>query len=127
MCTADQVEVVFLQENADDIGTEGVAHSPFVVAPALDVDFRVRPQQVAEESLVWDVGGPDDASDLVEAVEFGTESAVHAYDLVVDDRCDRQAIEALGKRLPQLDAESSLALIVKAIYTIDRRALVIPT
>ena len=50
---------------------------------------------------------------------------MHGEDLLVDDGGDWQAIEAVCKRLPQLDVISTLALIVESVYTVDRGALVV--
>lgn len=52
---------------------------------------------------------------------------MHRENFLVDDCCNRQAIKAIGERLPQLDVIPSLALIVESIYAVDRRTLVIPT
>lgn len=52
---------------------------------------------------------------------------MHGEDFLVDDGGDGQAIEAVGKGLPQLDIVPSLALVVEAIDTIDRCALVVAT
>ena len=52
---------------------------------------------------------------------------MHGKDLLVDDGCDRQAIEAVGECLPQLDVISSLALIVKPVYAVDRCTFMVPT
>lgn len=50
---------------------------------------------------------------------------MHGEDLLVDDSGDRKAVETIGKSLPQLDVVATLALIVKAIDTVDRGALVV--
>jgi hypothetical protein len=50
---------------------------------------------------------------------------VHREDLLVDDGSDGQAVEAVGECLPQLDVVSSLALVVEAVDTVDRGALVV--
>ena len=52
---------------------------------------------------------------------------MHSEDLLIDDGSDGQAIEAVCECLPKLDVVSSLALIVEAVNTIDRRALVVAT
>jgi len=52
---------------------------------------------------------------------------VHGEDLLVDDGGDGQAVEAVGKRLPQLDVVPPFALIVESVDTIDRCALVVST
>jgi hypothetical protein len=50
---------------------------------------------------------------------------MHGEDLLVDDSSDGKAVEAIGKSLPQLDVVATLALVVKAIDTVDRGALVV--
>jgi len=52
---------------------------------------------------------------------------VHGEDLLVNDGCDWQAVEAIGKRLPQLDVVPPLALVVESVDAVDRRALVVTT
>lgn len=48
-----------------------------------------------------------------------------AENFLVDDRSDRQAIEAIREGLPELDVISPLAFVVKAVYPVYARALVI--
>jgi len=50
---------------------------------------------------------------------------VHAKDLLVDDRCNWKAIEAVRKRFPEPHTVSAFAFVKEAIDSIDRRALVI--
>ena len=50
---------------------------------------------------------------------------MHGEDLLVDDGRNRQAVEAIGESLPQLDVVPPLALIVEAVDTVDRSALVV--
>lgn len=50
---------------------------------------------------------------------------MHCEDLLVDDGGNRQAVEAIGKCLPQLDVVPSLALIVESVDAVDARALVV--
>ncbi len=50
---------------------------------------------------------------------------MHGEDLIVDDGCDGQAVEAVRKCLPQLDVVSALALVVEAVDAVDARALVV--
>ena len=52
---------------------------------------------------------------------------MHGEDLLVDDGGDWQAIEAVCKRLPQLDVISTLALIVETVDAVDGCALVVAT
>lgn len=62
---------------------------------------------------------------LITHLQVRTEAAVAAKDLLVNDRGDRQAIEAIREGLPELDVVSPLALVVKTVYPVYAGALVI--
>ena len=125
MRSADEVEVVAGQKLCDGVGAKSVGHAPVVLPPALDVFVRVRPQQVAQEAGVGDVRGARDALDLVQGLEFRGQPAVHAQDLLVDERGDGQAVEAVGEGLPEADRVAPLALVVEAVDAVDGGALVV--
>ena len=44
---------------------------------------------------------------------------MHREDLLIDDCSNGQAVEAVGKGLPQLDVVSALALVVETVYAVD--------
>lgn len=44
---------------------------------------------------------------------------MHCENFLVNDCCNRQAIEAIRERFPQLDVIPPLAFIIEAIYAID--------
>lgn len=50
---------------------------------------------------------------------------MHGEDLLVNDGGNGQAVEAVGKSLPQLDVVASLALIVETVDTVDGGTLVV--
>jgi hypothetical protein len=50
---------------------------------------------------------------------------MHCEDLLVDDSGDRQAVEAVGESLPQLNVVPSLALVVETINAVDRGTLMV--
>lgn len=52
---------------------------------------------------------------------------MHGEDLLVNDGSNRQAVEAVGECLPQLDVISSLTLVVEAVDAVDAGALVVTT
>lgn len=54
--TADQVHVVFLEESRDNIRAEGERDTTVVLAPASDVLVGVRPQEIAEQTTVGNLG-----------------------------------------------------------------------
>lgn len=52
---------------------------------------------------------------------------MHREDLLVNDRSNGEAVEAVGERLPELDVVPTFALIVEAVDAVDRGAFVIAT
>ena len=50
---------------------------------------------------------------------------MHAKNLLVDDGSDGKAVEAIGESLPKFDVVPSLALIIEAVDSVDRCALVV--
>lgn len=144
--TADQIHIVFLQKARDDVRSKSEGYTTVIFAPASNVLIRVRPQKIAKETAVRDLArcqyGPrtnfhictithisraHNAADLLHGVEIRTQATVHGEDLFVNNSSDRQAVEAIGECLPQLDIVPSLALIVETIDTVDRGALVVAT
>lgn len=71
------------------------------------------------------ISGSHDTANLFHRIQVGAETTVHGEDLLIDDGGNGQAVEAVGKRLPQLDVVTTLALIVEAIDTVDGGALVV--
>lgn len=50
MGSADEVQVVAVEELADNVGAEREGDAAVVLSPALHIFVRVRPQQVAQEA-----------------------------------------------------------------------------
>ena len=50
---------------------------------------------------------------------------MHGEDLLVDDRSNWQAVEAVSEGLPQLDVVSALALVVEPVNAVDGGTLVV--
>jgi len=147
MRTADEVHVVLLQEARNYIWTKGKADTSIVLAPSGNVLVWVGPKEIAEKTAVGNlswlacvvyrdshvdcdmdlthIGGSHHAPNLLHGVEIWAETAVHGEDLLVDDGGNGQAVEAVGKGLPQLDVVSSFALIVEAVDAVDGGALVV--
>ena len=60
-------------------------------------------------TCIWDIGGAHDASDLLHGLEVGREAAMATEDLLINDSCDGQAVEAVCECLPKLYVEPSFA------------------
>ena len=114
-----------LEKARDDVGSKRKRDAPVVLAPARDVLVGIGPEEVAEEARLGNVGRAHHPPNLVHRLEVGREAAVHAENLLVDDGRDRQAVEAVGKRLPELNVVPPLALVVEAVDPVDRGALVV--
>lgn len=52
---------------------------------------------------------------------------MHGEDLLIDNGCNRQAVEAVGKCLPQFNVVASLAFVVEAVDTVDGGTFVVTT
>jgi len=52
---------------------------------------------------------------------------MHAENLVFNERSNRQTVEDISERSPELDAVAAFALIIKAINAVDRTRLVVPS
>ena len=52
---------------------------------------------------------------------------MHTKDLFVHNGGHRQAVEAVGESLPELNVVTALALVVESIDAVDARALVVST
>jgi len=50
---------------------------------------------------------------------------MHAKDFLINEGSNREAVEAVGESLPELNVISSLALIVEAVDSVDGGALVV--
>ena len=115
------------QKLCDDILTKCEANASIILAPTDDVLIGIRPQQIAQQARVRYVSRPHNTLNLLHVLQLRGEAAMHAEDLLVDDRGNGQAVEAISERLPQFDVVTSLALIIKAVYSVDTGAFVIST
>lgn len=125
MGSANQIHVVFVEEFGDYFGSECKADSSIVLAPSHCVLVRVRPKEITKKTLVRNICRSHDTANLFHTLEIGTESTVTAKDLLVNNGSNGQAVETIGKRLPQFNVVAPLALVVEAVDAVNRCALVI--
>jgi len=109
----------------DDICSKHIAHTPIVVSPSLNVNLRIRPEQVTKQACIWDILWPMLLINHLKVVQIRTETSVHTENLVVDNSAYRDDVEAKSKLLPYLDIVPSFALIVEPIHSVDWLALVV--
>jgi hypothetical protein len=117
--------VVFPQESHNGVHTEDVGDASLVLLPTRCEDFRISPEEVNGYTLAGDFQRPRDLVELVKVFQFGTESAMHAEDLPLDDCGQRQEVKQLVEKFPYLDACLAFAFLVEAKEAIYARSLVI--
>ena len=79
MAPSNQVNVQLLSEVSHYVLIESITDASFTILVVLElVLLRVGPEQVAQQSLVWDVGGPFDHLYVSVLVQLLTQAAVHA-------------------------------------------------
>ena len=125
MCSANKIYIVFLEELLDDGLAKRVRDTAVVLSPTRLSFLRVRPKQVAEKAIFGHFGRPCDLLELGDGDELGAQAAMHADDLVIDQRGDWHAVEAILELFPDADGVAALALVVETIDTIDLTALVV--
>ena len=92
------------------------------------VRFRVGPQQIAEQPLVWYVVGLSRPPQLVYACDLLADASVHAQYFFVNQTTNGQVLEGLAEFAPNFNSvpiECSLATIAEPINLIDESALVV--
>jgi hypothetical protein len=115
---ADEVEVVGFEELRKYVGAEEIADaSLLVLVPALLLLDGVGPEEVAEHALGGDVGGTIEREYFFDLEEFGTDAAVHAEYLLLDDGGDGHGVEGVGENLPEFEGELALACIIWCLHS----------
>lgn len=51
---------------------------------------------------------------------------MHAQYLVINERCNGQAVEAIGEYLPQPNIEPPLTFVIETVDSVDLRVLMVP-
>lgn len=126
MGSADQVQLQVLQELLDHSLGEGEADATIIHRPTLiQITIRVTPQDIAQQTLLGNDAWSLDGGDVVDGLQGWTQATMHAQNAITDKGTHRQAVEAVREDLPQLDAVASLALIVKAVESINGVGFVI--
>lgn len=115
MSAGDQLQSIYVAEVASDLGSEDPPSSSCIDGPIFDV-LWVGPHQIAERSLMRDFNLAIDCPDLIDGLDFGAESTMHAEDLAINDCSNGQVIKDLSTVLPRVRvAILPINLIIKSI------------
>ncbi len=125
MRSADQIKIVLLVKLAHYVFSECEADTSIVIAIGIDTSLGVRPKQVAKKTSIRHISWTHNVFDLIQVLELGTQTSVHTENFLINDRCHGKAIKDIAEHAPKSDRESALALIVKAINSVDLGTLVV--
>ena len=99
--TADQIEIMLPEELLQLRPTEDVATATFILLPVSYVFIRVIPEQISHQALVRNVRWLWYLFDLIEAAHMHRYTAMHAHNLLVNQRHERHVVERVVECLPQ--------------------------
>lgn len=119
MTPANEVQFIFLQKLGNCISPESTRNTPITIGPALYSRIRIRPKQITEETIIWNLRGSFDLLNLIQLFQFWRESSMHANYLFVYECSNRQTIKAVSEYLPKPNIESPLTFVIKPINTVD--------
>lgn len=107
MSSADQIHVMLLKKFGNDFSTKGKGDASIAFAPTHRFLVRIRPQEIAEDTLVRYICRAGDLPDLFHGLKIWTQSTVAAENLLIDNCRNGQAIETVRKCFPKLDVTAS--------------------
>jgi len=125
MRSADQVDVIFLQETFDNCLAKGITHTTIILSPTSLSLFRVRPKQVAEKSILGYLSRPCYLLKLRHGNQLRTKTPMHAQNLIIYQCGNGHTVENILELFPDADAVASLALVIEPINPVDLTAFVV--
>ena len=125
MATADEVEIILIQELSDNISSKRTRDTSIAITPSFMLLIRIRPKQITKKTVVRNLSRPLNLPNLLQILQLRRQPPVHTQDLVVDEGGNGQTVEAVGEYLPQPDVEPPFAFVVEAVYPVDLRVLVV--
>lgn len=125
MSASDQFDVVDVTELAGDLRSEEPSRASWRESPSLDV-LRVRPEKIAERSLVRKLQSSFEKADLVEGLDVWRKTSVNAEDLSFNDSRNSEVIEDLNAVFPWVRVSVLAdAFIIEAVHSCDLSGLVV--
>lgn len=120
MTSTDQIQILVLQKRVNNVFRKDVTDASIIQTPSRrEFILRVRPQDIAQKTVVRHHCGPFDLGQFGYGGQFGTQSSMHADNPVVDQRGHWHTLEAIRKGSPETDAIATFALVVEAIDLVN--------
>jgi len=125
MSSGNQFETIHVVELSRNLVAKEPAGTTRANSPRLDV-FGVRPDKIAESTLVRNLLSTGNDANLVDGTDLGTQATVDTEELAVDDGSEDQKVENMAAGLPNGGVSILLlALLVESIDLSDLTRLVI--
>ena len=120
------VHFIDVEELPDYLCAERVSCASGREGELVALRVRVTPYQIGHGSLVRYLPEAIDDFDLIDAVDAGTQAAVHAENLVVDDDGEGEEVEHVGEVVPDVGvAVFAVAFGVEAVGLGNAAGLVV--
>lgn len=125
MSTSNSCQTISMVELFTDVLTEGVACATRRNTPAAAV-IRVRPEQIADRSLMRHFLNAIKLSNLVKSVDRWRQTTVKTENLILNNSGQGQVIEKLSEDFPHVSITIfTEALIVETVYLCDLARFVV--
>ena len=122
----DVIHFVDVEELLDHLCAKRVSCASGREGELIALRVRITPYQIGHGSLVRYLPEAIDDFDLIDTVDAGTQAAVHAEYLVVDDDREGEEVEHVGEVVPDVGvAVFAIAFGVEAIGLGDAAGLVV--
>lgn len=123
MGTADEVQIVLMQELGHHFWAKGKWHTSVVLSPAQNILVWIRPEQITQQTLVRHISGAHDASDLLHGLKVRWQSwTQQQWKVQINTRLSRSTAITHGWGLHGL-ADSRASMIqgqIRAAYVKGR-------
>jgi len=123
--SADQINVIFLEEILNYSLSKRVTHSSVILAPARLALLRVTPKQVAEQAVLRHFCRAGNLLELSHSDKLGRKSTVHTENFVIDEGRNRHTVEHILEFLPEANRIPTFAFVVESVDPVDLTALVV--
>lgn len=70
MCAANQIKVMLSEEFRHDLGTKSVTYTTIIISPRSYILIGIRPEQIAQQSLVWNVSRSGYSPNLIHVMKI---------------------------------------------------------
>lgn len=125
MATTNEIEVVSLQEVLKLLLSKYVSAPSLVLLPVSDILIGIIPQEISDESTVWNVCGFRNLLDLLKTVHIFREPTVHTHYFLVNQGDKRHVVKAAVESLPKRNFVSSFDFVEETVNSSDGLGLVI--